>query len=956
MPYQFSTDPLFVDEGDVIQFQYKAPDTWDTTETVTIQVGLLTQFWFITTIPEDFEPDPFPLQSIFNAELDTVFTYADGLRPGEQIITVSGLTPGTIIPVSLSANDFPDVNRYSASINGGPFQIPPSGTTVQNGDTLTLRARSFDAPAQTLRVNLTLGLGQETWTIRTKQTPINQPNPAPVFTPLTNLPLSAEVYSNIVVVQGLTGPGQVSAGFGTRVAVSNTNNTTTNANGYDVLSGVTFSLSSTITNGQYLQLLGTTSNNANTKIAISVDIAEGIGASVWEITTGASLSTTPNNFNFPNVTNVAPGVVIQSATRPTDGISGLGGGIIVPVELITTTGTEPRIKINNGSIGVFPTTVTNGDTITLYNRSSPNFGGNVETLIKVGTRIISTWSIDTYLTPDSTPSFTPPPSLVNRVPDTFITSAVVGLTDFNVPITITATNGAFISIDYDTPVEGPRTFDPLVNSLIFLVVKTPNSLNATASTTVTLGDAPPFTWSVTTYAVAPPPPSNLGTWYSIKTNKYDGFSIGTVVQILKENVVDEYGDIQDRFPGFLECDGNSYPVAQYSDLWNIIGNTYGGNGDYNEITREYSGSFNVPDYRNKRLCGVGQVDGNSGGSSFLPVSSGSINQVGSTGGFWFIDRTGIAGPLPLEQVFTGGTESDFFSLGSVKTFGAENLVSEIDFNVAGSINATIGKIGETTVNVPPHEHFYWSSTTEEDDGEPLIPWGVKALYYTPEGTFNREKGRVRSGQEEEEVFRVTEQVLQDISAQDFMTQLTLTDLTIEDIVTPGGTQVSSFGNWWASPISTLINLAGSSTSSWEITTGLGLSSESRLYDTGGPAANDSGVIDTKKSRMRIDPYASPGVSKTHSHLMSLDVATNPQTDFTLGNLNGPGIKYAQSLPTANDTIEIVFNQSQVLLELSPAQFTFNTVIKPIPLVEMLPNKIVPLLTPFHKVKYIIKAY
>ena len=942
MAYEFSTNPLFVDEGDVIQFQYKAPDTWDTTETVTIQIGLLTQFWFITTIPEDFEPDPFPLQSVANANLNTVYTYGDGLRPGEQIITVSGLTPGTIVPVSLSANDFPSVDRYSISINGGPFGLLPTNTTVQNGSTIQLRAKTFDAPAQILRLSLTIGLGQETWTLTTKQTAINEPNPAPVFTPITNLPLSSSVYSNIVVIQGLTGSGQVSAGFGTQVAVSNNNNTTTNADGYDVLSGVTFSLSSTITNGQYLQLLGTTSTNANTKISISVDIAEAIGVSVWEITTGASLSTTPNNFSFPNITNVAPDVVIQSGTRPTGGISGLGGGIVVPVELISTTGTEPRVKINNGSIGVFPTTITNGDTITLYNRSSPDFGGNVETLIKVGTRVITTWSIDTYLTPDSTPSFTPPTNLVNRVPDTFITSAVIGLTDFNVPITITATNGAFISIDYDTPVTGPRTFDPLVNSLIFLVVKTPNNLNSTASTTVTIGNASPFTWSVTTYAVAPPPPSNLGTWYSIKTNKYDGFSIGTVVQILKENVVDEYGDIQDRFPGFLECDGNSYVVAQYSDLWNIIGNTYGGDGDYNEITKEYSGSFNVPDYRNKRLCGVGQVDGNRGGSSFLPVTSGSINQVGSTGGFWFIDRTGIAGPLPLEQVFTGGTESDFFSLGSVKTFGAENLIGEIDFTVSGSINATIGRIGETTVNVPPHEHLYWTSTTEEDDGEPLIPWGQRALYATPATgfTFSDSGGRIRSGQEEQEIYERTEVALQELSSSQFMIELSKTDgLTIEDIITPGSTQVTSFGNWWASPASTLTSLAGD-----------------RLYETATSPTTDAGVIDTQLSLMRIEPYASPGVSKTHSHLMSLDAATNPQTDFTLGNLNAAGTKYAGSLPNANDTLEVVFNQSQVLLELNSAEFTFNTVIKPIPLVELSPNKVVPLATPFHKVKYIIKAY
>jgi len=1040
MAYQFSNDPLFVREGDIIQFQYKAPETWDTTETVTIQVGYLTQYWFITTLPEDFQPDPFPFQDIENAELDVVYTYGDGTRPGEQIITVSGLTPGTIVPVTLSANDFPDPDRYSASINGGPFGLITANTTVQNGDTIQIRAKTFNAPSQTLRITLNIGLGQEQWRLTTKQTPINSPNPAPIFTPISNLALSVPVYSNIVVVQGLTAPGQVSAGFGTLVAVSNNNNTITNEDGYDVLTGVTFSTTAIITNGQYLQLLGTSSANPNSTLPIAVDIGEAIGVSTWELKTGNAPSFTPNNFTFPNVTDVAPDVVIVSQPRPVGGITGLSPDIVVPVELISTTGIEPRIKINDGSVGVFPTTVTNGDIITLYNRSSPDFGGNVETLIKVGTRVITTWSIDTYLTPDSIPSFTPPSNLTNRVPGTYVSSAIIGLTDLNVPIIITATNGALISIDYDTPIAGPRTFDPAINTLIFISLLTSNELDTASSTTVTIGDATPFTWSVSTYAVAPPPPSNLSTWYSIKTKKYDGFTIGTVVQVLKENLVTEYGDLEDRFPGFLPCDGAAYPVAQYPELWNIIKNTYGGNGEFDIQTREYSGTFNVPDYRNKRMCGVGVVDGNAGGSSFLPVTSGTINEVGSTGGYWYIDRTGASGPLPLEQVFTGGTESNFFALGTVKTIGTENLISEVDFNVAGSVNAVLGALGETLVNVPIHEHTYWSASVDQETGEPVIPWGRRGMYgftdlpspdenriivdftwtggstnieaangvygpieattisgtgsgatftirrdgngnvagvelidggsqyqegntlsiapsqfgevlpglsititVTDIGTARSVRGRVTSGEEQEVNVQLFRSILSIAGGSpNALQEITATGLDLEQFVpydTGRNGEVIQFGNYWASPLSELTARAGG-----------------RLYDTGGNASNYAGVIDTRASSMRIDAYASPGVLKTHSHNMSLDNPTNPQTDFTYGNTIGPGIKYAGSLPTSNQTLEVTFDQSQVGLELSPATFTFNSSIKPIPVVNLAPTKTVPLAAPFHKVKYIIKAY
>ena len=959
MAYQFSTIPLFVDEGDVIQFRYIAPDSWNTTETVTIQVGLLTQFWFITTIPEDFQPDPFPFQAVRNAELNAVYTYGDGLRAGEQIITVSGLTPGTQAFFNVTANVLPDINAYSVSINGGPFSLPPTQGTVQNGDTIQIRGRTFNFPAQQLRVTVDIGLGSETWLLTTKQTPINQPNPAPVFTSLTNLPLSAQVYSNVVIVQGLTGTGQVSAGLGTLVAVSNNATTTTNADGYQVLSGVTFSSTATIGNGQYLQLRGTTANSQFSTTNISVDIAEGIGVSSWSITTGQSLSTTPTAFSFPNVTNVAPGVQVASEPRPTSGIGGLGTGITVPVELISTTGTAPRIKINNGSIGVFPSQVTNGDIITLYNVSSATFGGNIETAIKVGTRIIPTWSIDTYISPDSTPSYIAPPNLTNRVPATFITSAVIGLSDFNVPITINATNGALISIDYDTPVAGPRTYDPLNNDLFYLVLQSSNSLNTSVSTTVTVGNAPSFTWSVTTYAVAPPAASNLSTWYSIKTNKYDGFSIGTVVQVLKENVVSEYGDIQQRFPGFLDCNGESYLASQYPELFNIIGNSYGGSATYNSTTGVYSGSFNVPDYRNRRICGVGIVDGNRGGSTFLPVSTGTVNTPGSEGGYWYIDRVDVSGPLPYEQVFgsqnaTTGTTSPFFELGTVRTSGTENATTEVSFNVNGFVTATINQIFDVTVRAPSHAHDFFAAQVESNEGEPVIPWGVRAFYGTPNYAIDgpTKPGGDDGGAGSDKTIQQNLAAFNRLFAQSaslgpigsvFQAELTRDGTgpsTISELIpAPGGITTFIGQNFWASPLS---ETAAAET-------------DGRLTSLGG-GANDSGVIDTNSTTFSISAYASPGTYKTHSHLITLDAITNPQTDFTYGALNGAGIKYQQSLPSSNVSIPIQFNQSEVLLELNDGVFTFNSSIKPIPTVALQPTKTVPIISPFHKVKYIIKAY
>ena len=48
--------------------------------------------------------------------------------------------------------------------------------------------------------------------------------------------------------------------------------------------------------------------------------------------------------------------------------------------------------------------------------------------------------------------------------------------------------------------------------------------------------------------------------------------------------------------GYLLCNGASYPTANYPDLYAVIGNTYGGDTE----------NFNVPDYRETVLVGVGE--------------------------------------------------------------------------------------------------------------------------------------------------------------------------------------------------------------------------------------------------------------------------------------------------------------------------------------------------------------
>lgn len=107
-------------------------------------------------------------------------------------------------------------------------------------------------------------------------------------------------------------------------------------------------------------------------------------------------------------------------------------------------------------------------------------------------------------------------------------------------------------------------------------------------------------------------------WSVITTTETTTSSVST--KIVGEII--SYTGVSVPSSNWLFCDGSSYSASSYSELYSVIGTTYGGSGD----------NFNVPDLRSKIVVGS---DNNSvltttyGGSS---VSTGgnmtmSVNQL-----------------------------------------------------------------------------------------------------------------------------------------------------------------------------------------------------------------------------------------------------------------------------------------------------------------------------------------
>lgn len=972
-------EPLYVSEGDYVQFKFKAPSSWDTTQTVTILVGDLIQYWLITTLKEDFTPDPYPMQGFEDADVDTLYTFADGSRPGESIVVVSGLTPTTQAAVGISSNV--PIPGGSAITDYVAMRIDYDGdgswdtgwidgstaVTVENGARIQVRGRTSTFYTQSMRIVLEIGTATETWEVQNEAVPGNFAVPFPDFTDLNPVEPDTMIYSEVLTVQGLNEDAPISVSGTGEYALSTSGNTATNVNGFDVLLGASWLSSGTVSNGDYLQLRIPSSTANLTPVSTDLSIADTANGSTWTVTTGVADDDTPNNFSFQDKTGQLTDTLIGSDQQPSAGISGLTAGLSVPVELVATDSSLVRVRVNSGSIGVFPTSVQNGDKLTIYLQSDTSFNTPNTLQIKVGERTISTWTVITGSGPDSDAIFTPPLDLTNQVPDTYVTSSQVTVSGINIPITINATNGSLISIDSDIPVVGPRTFDPNVNTSFSLTTLVSSNLNTPQSTVVTVGTGSlnnPFTWTVTSYAAAPPPANNLGVWYSKKVEKFDGYPIGTVLPVLKENSVVGYGDLDgdlnSRYPGFIKCEGQSLSTTQYFMLFDIIGYTYGGSGS----------SFNIPDYRNRRLCGTGQVDASRGNSASLPIDSGgSILDVGAEGGYWYFDKVDVLGSPPLEQIQgtgTSGVNSEFFTLGTVRLSGLETVTDDIVFSIDGQVSGIIGPLEDVVVNVPLHDHAYVAALPDGDGGDPLIKWGPPAGRAMFGGATGTQTYRNQVGSSDDIAGKWADFIsdlgifedelklyygsgfdTKDWAAANLPTNWEV-NVEIDSNAALGSSDFGSpndddqvtvdFMTWWISPAS---GLSGAS-----------------LQATGGNTANDSAaVVDTEVTRFTVDQYIpTSGFTNAHAHFLTIDPVQNAQLDFSSGNSGGAGT-ITSGLGNGVTQLNLVFTQADIFMDMTDATFTWNSSFaKPVPSVTMTPQIQVPIINPFHKTKYIIKAY
>jgi hypothetical protein len=101
------------------------------------------------------------------------------------------------------------------------------------------------------------------------------------------------------------------------------------------------------------------------------------------------------------------------------------------------------------------------------------------------------------------------------------------------------------------------------------------------------------------------------------------------------------------------------------------------------------GTFNLPDYRQRKILGFGNVNGAGTSTPENAIN----NSVGQIGGQWYI---------PKDTLINSG---DFFVIGDVKTTGYNSIAADISAYITGTVKYQIGPMDDYVFPFPPtHSH------------------------------------------------------------------------------------------------------------------------------------------------------------------------------------------------------------------------------------------------------------
>lgn len=251
-----------------------------------------------------------------------------------------------------------------------------------------------------------------------------------------------------------------------------------------------------IDNGDTLEVKMLSSASYGTKKTASITIGD--TSATWSITTKSEPVQLPNAFEFIDVVD-APTETYVSSNEVTI------TGITQPVNVSSPdvlSGFESRV---NDGTGWGPWSgdvkeISNGQDLQLRVLTSNILGDTKTTAITVGSSASVSWSVTNAATADGNPDYFEFDDAENQPANVQIDSNIITITGINVPTTVSATNGALISIDGGVFVSSPTQITN--NDTIQLRLTSSPDPGGVVDTNVTIGNTPATSltdnWKVTT--------------------------------------------------------------------------------------------------------------------------------------------------------------------------------------------------------------------------------------------------------------------------------------------------------------------------------------------------------------------------------------------------------------------------------------------------------------------------
>lgn len=181
----------------------------------------------------------------------------------------------------------------------------------------------------------------------------------------------------------------------------------------------------------------------------------------------------------------------------------------------------------------------------------------------------------------------------------------------------------------------------------------------------------------------------MSKYYSQTNPQWTGVQVGTIAMMPKDSSGNYYAPA-----GWQECNGRSLNPNEFLALYQIIGNTYGGNAGSESAYPSITGSFNVPDLRDRRAIGTGRIRPEDASSPDLSTAhdSGDSDTCGTKGGQNVLRLPDVA---PRVQVI--GTPNINYNT-------SRTAQSGVSLN-GGNISVTTGALSNHTAGTyPNHQH------------------------------------------------------------------------------------------------------------------------------------------------------------------------------------------------------------------------------------------------------------